>query len=206
MRSSQLKTSTRLAVSGLASLAVTVLFGGITGVGIGIVSAVITYYLLGRLEPSSVRVAKRRLAAQLPFALELLAAVLRAGSPVPHALNIVAQALRGPVGTWWRITAGMLELGTSPAQAWRASPTGSASVHSVVEMMIRAADSGAALASGCERIALRLRDIQATELLKRAKQTSVLIVLPLTTCLLPAFVLWGVMPIVIDLLTDIHQL
>jgi Flp pilus assembly protein TadB len=108
----------RAAAVALAATAVVLLTGGVTGVVLGGAVAVVSHRLLGRLEPAASRMARERRAADLPVVLDLLAVCLRAGKPLVLAMEIVADALPGPLAADLAAVAGLQRLGADPAAAW----------------------------------------------------------------------------------------
>jgi pilus assembly protein TadC len=129
---------------------------------------------------------------------DLLAACLRAGLPVPAAIQAVIEDLRGPEADALRATAGLLTLGADPADAWapaRASP-GTAELARAAR---RTARSGSALAEVAEEMAAQLRASLADAAEVKAQRAGVLIAGPLALCFLPAFLCLGVVPVVLGL-------
>jgi hypothetical protein len=76
--------------------------------------------LLDRLEPQAVREERLRLLADLPLVLDLLAACLAGGAPLPEAVHAVAAAVGGPAGRRLDTVVSMLGVGAPPADAWAA--------------------------------------------------------------------------------------
>ncbi|MEO3743713.1 type II secretion system F family protein [Plantactinospora sp. B5E13] len=189
-------------VSGLAGLTAGVLFGGWPGVPVGVVTAVLLDRSLRRLEPAAARRRRMREAADLPLAADLLAAALRAGAPVDHAVSAVAQALDGPLGGRLAQVGRTLRLGGDAGEAWSglvAVPGG----ERLARAAVRATASGAALAGALTRLADDLRADRATAAEAAARRAGVLIVLPLGLCFLPAFILAGLVPVIVAVLGDV---
>ncbi|MEV4637891.1 type II secretion system F family protein [Actinoplanes sp. NPDC049548] len=69
-------------------------------------------------EPAAVRAARISAQADLPLSADLLAAALRAGTPVDGAVSAVAEALGGPLGERLARIARSLRLGADPPEAW----------------------------------------------------------------------------------------
>src|SRR5262249_53907691 len=95
-----------------------------------------------------------------------------------------------------------LGLGLEPAPAWRplrALPGGDR----IADAVVRSADSGAAVAGALGRIADDLRAARAGRGEAAAQRVSVLIVLPLGLCFLPAFVFAGIVPVIVAVLGDV---
>lgn len=132
--------------------------------------------------------------AQLPFAAEMVAAVLRAGVPVDHGVLAVAASL--PLEDRLTRVGRALRLGAPADAAWR-HLADLAGAHRLISAAARSSGSGAALASGLRRVASDLRADEADRAEARARRAGVLLVLPLGLCFLPAFVLAGLTPVVI---------
>lgn len=125
--------------------------------------------------------------------LALVRAAIRSGSSIPRALQCVGAALDAPEFT----RAGrLLLLGAGWAEAWRAGPPGAAA-----DLVARALEP--AWNSGVDPVPLLERAATAWQLRRdrRAREAAarlgVRLVLPLGLCYLPAFVLVGVLPVVI---------
>jgi pilus assembly protein TadC len=92
-----------------------------------------------------------------------------------------------------------LRLGLDPADAWPvlgATP----GADRMVDTIVRSAESGAAMARALERLADDLRGFRAIAVEAAAARVGVLIVLPLGLCFLPAFVLAGIVPVIVAVL------
>ncbi|MHA6779893.1 type II secretion system F family protein [Pseudonocardia saturnea] len=153
--------------------------------------------LLGRRLPVRSARARPDLAA-LATGWELLGVCLRAGLPVASAVAAAAGPLAGPGGSELRRVAGLLELGSDPADAWRA-----AEEIPVLAVFARAAGrsagTGAALAQVAAAEAARVRTELVDTAQARAQRAGVLITGPLGLCFLPAFLVLGIAPVVIGL-------
>lgn len=141
---------------------------------------------------------RRDRSADLPLALDLLACALRAGQPPSTATAAVAIAVRGPVGETLLAVARAADLGAPADIAWQ--PLGRlTSVAAVARTAARSAESGTRLADELADLAADLRARRAAASDARVRRAGVLVVLPLGLCFLPAFVLIGVVPIVIGI-------
>lgn len=135
---------------------------------------------------------------RLAVTWDLLAACLRAGLPVPTAVEAVAGGAPGEVAAALRAAARLLAMGADPAEAW--APV--AEVPETAELARaarRTARSGAALASVAADLAAQARARLSDEAEARAQRAGVLITGPLGLCFLPAFLCVGVVPVVIGL-------
>ncbi|WP_442791348.1 type II secretion system F family protein [Micromonospora sp. NBC_01739] len=191
----------RLAAA-LAGVAVAVLLEGWFGLLVGSLVTVLLDRLLRRIEPPAVRNRRLRAAADLPLAADLMAAALRAGAPVERCVIAVADALGGPLADHLRRVGRTLQLGGLPQEAWAhlaAVPGG----QRVATAAVRSASSGAALAGALTRLADDLRADRVTTIEAAARRSGVLIVLPLGLCFLPAFILAGLVPVIVAVLGDV---
>ena len=128
--------------------------------------------------------------------LELLGAALRAGAGVPRALAAVASAVGGADGAALAPVAAALRLGAPGPAAWDGVPPR-------LEVVARALRScweegaapGEALTAAAEELHRARRDAARTA----AGRLGVRLVLPLGTCFLSAFVLVGLVPVLLAL-------
>jgi Flp pilus assembly protein TadB len=193
---------TRRLVTVLCGLTAGVLVGGWAGLAVGLVTAVVLDRYLARLEPAAKRRERERAALDLPYAADLLAGALRAGLPTERAVEVVAAALDGPVGHRLAAVARSLRLGLAPTDAWRPMYDLPAGVR-MSTAVARSADSGAALAGAFVRLADELRTARLAAVEAAGQRSGVLLVLPLGLCFLPAFVLAGIVPVIVAVLGDV---
>lgn len=188
--------------SGLAGVAAFVLVGGTAGLLAGVLTGVVADRLLRRFEPRAARERRLRELADLPLAADLLAAALRAGAPVDRSVLSVAEALGGPLAERLGRVGRTLELGGTADEAWvHLHPVPGA--ERLASAAVRSADRGAALAGALIRLADDLRSDRATAAEAAARRAGVLIVLPLGLCFLPAFILAGLVPVIVAVLGDV---
>jgi pilus assembly protein TadC len=157
---------------------------------------------LRRLEPAARRERRLAEAAMLPLAADLLAVALRGGAPADRATAAVAEALPGPLGDRLARVGRVLSLGGTPAQAW-AQIEAVPGADRLVRAAVRSAEHGSALAGALGRLAEDLRADRAIAAEAAARRAGVLIVLPLGMCFLPAFVLAGLVPVIVAILGDV---
>jgi pilus assembly protein TadC len=156
---------------------------------------------LDRLEPRAVREERERLTADTPLVLELLAACVAGGAPPAAAVVAVATAVQGPAGARLTAVAAALAVGSPPAQAWAALSGGDRAdpLAPAARALARAAEGGAPVAAAVSRLAAEARADARLRGEQAARRVGVLAVAPLGLCFLPAFVLLGVVPVVIGL-------
>ncbi|WP_433307299.1 type II secretion system F family protein [Actinoplanes sp. CA-030573] len=192
----------QVAIAVLAGLAVAGLIGTWWGVAAGAAAGVGVDQVLRRQEPAAHRRERLAAVADLPLGADLLAAALRAGAPPDRAAAAVAEALPGPLGERLRRTARSLRLGAEPAEAW-AHLAGIDGADRLIAAAIRSSASGGALSGALGRLADDLRADRVAAAEAAAQRGAVLIVLPLGLCFLPAFLLAGLVPVVVSVLQDV---
>ncbi|WP_436524618.1 type II secretion system F family protein [Actinoplanes sp. HUAS TT8] len=192
----------QILIAAIAGIGVAGLIGGGWGVPIGAATGIGVARFLRRQEPAEVKRERREALADLPLGADLLAAALRAGAPVDRAAAAVADALGGPLGARMERTARSLRLGAGPAEAWAhvAEVTGA---ERLAAAAVRSSASGGALARALERLAGELRADRSVAVEAAAQRAGVLIVLPLGLCFLPAFLLAGLMPVMVAVLGEV---
>jgi Flp pilus assembly protein TadB len=186
----------------LGGLATAVVLGGWLGAAVAVPVAIGLDRLLRRLEPPAARRQRLREAADLPLAADLLAAALRSGAPLDRAVLSVAEALGGPLGDRLLKVGRSLRLGGEPGEAW-VHLSGVAGADRLTTAALRSSATGGALAGALARLADDLRADRATAAEAAARRAGVLIVLPLGLCFLPAFILAGLVPVIVAVLGDV---
>jgi len=181
-----------------AGLAVAVLLGGWLGALAAIATVWFGPVLVARLETRAERDRRRRLADELPVAVDLLAASLLAGAGPEQALRSVAAALAGPVGEVFGAVAAATSVGADPRAAW-APWVVDPSFAGLARAVVRAEVSGAPLATVLTRAAADLRAARRIAAEAAARRVGVLAVAPLGLCFLPGFILLSVVPVVSSL-------
>ncbi|WGL52824.1 type II secretion system F family protein [Nocardioides sp. BP30] len=176
--------------------------GGPLGLVAVPVAATLTWTTAGRAEPAATRRARERSVRELPHVVRLLGLALDAGAPPAQALEIVADALPGPASDRLRPVAVRLRLGADPAAGWAALGQ-DAALAPLGRTLGRAQEGGLSVAEAVARLADDLaRQAHATAE-RRARAVGVRAAAPLGLCLLPAFLLIGIVPLVGGLLTSL---
>jgi pilus assembly protein TadC len=190
------------AVAVLAGAAVWAVAGGLVGLVAGVLVATLLDRGLRRLEPRERRLDREAASAALPFAADLVAAALLGGATVHGALGCVATAIGGALGRRLGEVAAACALDVEPAEAWQplADVAGSAPI---MRAAIRSGQSGAALAVALRRAADAARSAAEAAEEDAGRRAAVLVVLPVGLCFLPAFVLLGVVPVVVGVLAQV---
>ncbi|MGN8244847.1 type II secretion system F family protein [Cellulomonas soli] len=127
--------------------------------------------------------------------LELVDAALGTGAALPRALEAVAAALPGTQGEDLRRVASALALGASWPTAWTHAPD----LRDVEQALAVSWSTGAAAGPTLRAAADRLRRDARSEAREAAARLGVHLVLPLGLCFLPAFMLLGLVPVVLSL-------
>ena len=170
--------------------------GGPVGVAAGVTGGVAVWVVLGRTEDPAVVRRREQLVEDLPTGVDLLAACLHAGAAPESALASVSRALGGPVGEEFLAIRHRLDVGVDPGQVWR-----SVAVHPQLAPLGRAVgrahETGAPVGQAMHRLAEELRERARADVEERARSIEVKAAAPLGLCLLPAFVVLGVVPMVV---------
>ena len=142
------------------------------------------------------------LTGDIPVVIGLIAAGMRAGAPLVSCLTAVARAAPGRLGSELTVVADRLRLGAAPASAWSESAgVLPEPLVAVGRDLARAADTGAPVADLLDRHVADLHRELRSRATVRTERLGVLVVMPLALCFLPSFLLVGVVPMVVDLLS-----
>jgi pilus assembly protein TadC len=114
-------------------------------------------------------------------------------------VRLVATALAGPLGDRLARVERALRLGAPAGEAWSYldDVEGAGRLHRAAE---RSGHSGAGFAGALHRVAEELRADRLLAAEAAGRRAGVLIVLPLGLCFLPAFVLTGLVPVIVAVL------
>ena len=193
----------RLLVSVFAGLGAQVFVGGGAGIIAAIAAAVGAWVVIGRAEPPAVRREKEAVRRQLPHVVSLLGSALRGGAAPGAAVQLVGQALPGPAADRLRSLAAQLALGGDPVRVWAELAHSDAELAALGRAMSRAHQSGAPVVATVERLAEGLARSARADVEDRARAVGVKAAVPLGLCLLPAFVLIGIVPLVAGLMSSL---
>jgi pilus assembly protein TadC len=187
-----------LAAAGGATFA-----SGQASVPAAVVAGFVTWRVLGRAEPSAVRRRREQAARDLPGLVHVLATALESGCDVGDAVRLVCDVLPGPAAERLATVPPRLALGMDPFDAWRPilddpvlSPLGRA--------MVRAHRSGSPVTDEVARLADELGHRARLRTEERARTVGVKAAVPLGLCLLPSFVLIGIVPLVVGMLRSLE--
>lgn len=134
----------------------------------------------------------------VPIVADLLAVAVSAGAPIQRALIDVAAVLRSRGGASPVVAGGdRLERGAELATVLDAMAQAGAGWHSLATQLSLSVDSGVCADGTLRRLASQERLRIRRERERRARRLPVLLLLPLTTMVLPAFMLVTVVPFVV---------
>ncbi len=161
----------------------------------GAAGAGTVWVVAGRAEPPGVRRAREETRRELPHVVQLLAVALASGASIPSALEQVADALPGAASESLRLARARLALGASPAQVWQ-ELAGQPGLEPLGRALARSDAAGVRVADTIERLGRDLATEARLEVEDRARSVGIRAALPLGVCLLPAFLLVGIVPVV----------
>jgi pilus assembly protein TadC len=136
---------------------------------------------------------------ELPAFVQLLAVALESGCDVAAAIRIVAGAMPGPAARLVDAVSLRLSLGVAPAEAWR-PVLEHAELAPLGRSMVRAHRSGTSVVAALGVLADELESRTRQRVEERARSVGVKAALPLGLCLLPSFLLIGIVPMAVSLL------
>lgn len=183
----------------LAGLAGGCFVSGAGGVVVGLLAAALTWSSIGRSERPAARRLREAAERDLPGVVHLLATALESGCDVAVALRLVADALPGPATRVLGTVPNRLALGVPPDTAWQ-PVLDSPELAPLGRAMVRAHRSGAPVTDEVARLADELDRRARARVEDRARAVGVRAAVPLSLCLLPSFLLIGVVPLVAGLL------
>lgn len=192
----------RLPCALLAGAGAAVVLGGPAAPLAGLVAAGFTWVVAGRIEPRAVRLRREEVRRDLPHVVTLLGAALRGGAAPGPAIELVGRALPGAAAEVLAPVAARLALGADPVRVWTALADDPA-IGPLGRTMARAHRSGAPVVGAVDRLSGELAHRSRAEVEDRARTVGVRAAVPLGVCLLPAFLLIGIVPLVAGLARSI---
>ncbi len=146
-------------------------------------------------EPSTLQRQRARLEAELPWVVDLMTAALRVGLSPVEALTRVSDVCHPLVRQELVVPLARLRLGADPVSVW-----GQLASHPQLGRLgltlRRTTESGAPVVGALDRLAEDLRAQRRAAVEVRVRRIEVKAAVPLGLCLLPAFVLLAVVPLV----------
>lgn len=185
----------RLLLAALAACAGITLVDGVAGAVVGLVGAVVTWVVCTRAEPPGVRREREAVRRGLPHVTRLLAVVLAGGQSVPTALGVVAEALPGPATAPLARARASLAVGVPPDRVF-AELAVTPGLEPLGRALARSAESGASVTEVVARLTEQLAAEDRATVEDRARTVGIRAAVPLGLCLLPAFLLLGIVPVV----------
>jgi pilus assembly protein TadC len=145
---------------------------------------------------------RQEVAAALPRFADLVAACLESGAAPADAIDAVRRHLRGPLADRLAPVVGALRSGFDPLSVYDGSDRHDP-VRALVVALARAMESGAPLADTVAAVADDQRRRRRWSAEAAARRAGVLAVGPLVICFLPAFVLLGVVPVMLGIAAEV---
>ncbi|MFJ6617290.1 type II secretion protein F [Kitasatospora sp. NPDC091335] len=192
----------------VAGAAATVLLGGGTGLVVGVLLAVGVHRWSARgRSPVDRRAAREEelLTRQLPLGAELLAACLGSAALPSEAVAAVGRSVGAPLGPRLVVIGAELALGAPPELCWSRLGRRHPSLEPLARCLERTSLGGVPAAGALVGLAQGQRTAAARAAHARVRRAAVLATAPLGLCFLPAFVLIGVVPVVIGLTSRFAQ-
>ncbi|MEU4113381.1 type II secretion system F family protein [Kitasatospora sp. NPDC028055] len=179
-----------------------VLVGGGAGAVAGVLAAVGAHRWSARARSPTDRRAmldEQLLLRQLPLGAELLAACLGAAALPSAAVAAVGRSVGAPLGPRLVAIGTELVLGAPPELCWTRLGEQHPALAPLARCLVRTSLGGAPATGPLVELAREQRTAAARAAHIRVRRAAVLATAPLGLCFLPAFVLIGVVPVVIGL-------
>lgn len=186
----------------LAGAGAAALLGGPLALPAGLATGVVVGVVAGRIEPAVVRRRREEVRRDLPHVVALLAAALRSGAGSAEAVELVCRALPGAAVERLVPVAARLRLGGDPAAIW-AALADDPDLAALGRTLARAQRTGAPIVAAVERLGTELARRARAEVEDRARAVGVRAALPLGLCLLPSFLVLGIVPLAVSLASAI---
>ncbi|MFJ9456630.1 type II secretion system F family protein [Kitasatospora sp. NPDC101447] len=191
-----------------AGIAAALLIGGGAGLVAGALAAAAVHrWSAGARSPAERRAAleEELLTRQLPLSAELLAACLGSAALPSEAVSAVGRSVGAPMGPRLAAIGAELALGAPPELCWNRLGDQHPSLASMARCLVRTSLGGTPAAEPLIGLAQGLRTAAARAAHARVRRAAVLATAPLGLCFLPAFVLIGVVPVVVGLAGRFRQ-
>ncbi|WP_181442410.1 type II secretion system F family protein [Streptomyces tateyamensis] len=175
---------------------------GVVGLCVAVLASVVLWQWVPRIRASSARRAAREqavLLAQLPLTAELMAACLSSSAAPSQAAEAVARTIGGPMEVRLAAVAAELALGAAPEACWARLGEDCPALAPLAHCLVRTTVSGAPPAGPLTGVAVAQRAAAGRAAHARVRRAGVLATAPLGLCFLPAFVLTGIVPVVVGL-------
>lgn len=185
----------RLILAVLAGSAGVTVVDGRVGAALAVAVSLGVWTLCTRAEPPGVRREREAVRRGLPHVTRLLAVVLASGQSVAAALGVVADALPGAASAPLARARSALAVGV-PAEVVWAELAATPGLEPLGRAFGRASESGARVVDAVARLAEQLAAEERAGVEDRARTVGIRAAVPLGLCLLPAFLLLGIVPVV----------
>ena len=176
--------------------------GGPLGPVAAVVAGGASWRVLTGVEAPSSRREREEVERTLPHLIDLFASTLGAGAEPVAGLAQVCAALPGPAARRLAPVVEQARWGASGVEAWAAVAHDEA-LAPLARAMVRSQTSGASVVLAVERLADELERESLARAEDAARRVGVSAAVPLGVCLLPAFLLLGVVPTVASLLGSV---
>jgi Flp pilus assembly protein TadB len=193
----------RWVVAAMAGAAGFTFVGGRAAPLAAVVVGIATWWFIGRTESPSERRLRQEVRGDLPHLVDLLAAALRGGATPAAGVRLACEALPGAAADRLVGVTDRLELDVDPERVWMTladdpdlAPLGRA--------LARSHRTGAGVVSTVEKLADELGRSATAQVEERARAVGVRAALPLGLCLLPSFLLLGIVPLVVSMLSELE--
>ncbi|MDZ7679432.1 MAG: type II secretion system F family protein [Acidimicrobiales bacterium] len=148
--------------------------------------------------------AERAMFDELPEVVDLLSLAVSAGLTVPLALGVVADRGHGRLAAELGRARRAAELGTGLADAIDTIPARLGDeVRPITRLLSGSLRDGTSIADALSRVAGEVRTERRRRAEERARKVSVRLLFPLVCCVLPAFALLTVVPLLVGSLSSI---
>lgn len=171
--------------------------GGFPGPVVGLCVASAAWFGLRYVESKADVRPRATNSPAVPLVAELMSAAVAAGCPPVVAAEAVADALGGPVGAVLRSTAAAVRLGSDPGTAWLGLGATDPAFRPLARALASSATWGTSPNEMLDRAARDARDTARWAAEARARSLGARAAAPLGLCFLPAFVLVGIVPLVV---------
>ena len=186
----------------LAGVGAWAFVGGATGLVAGLAAGSAMWVVLMRAESPAGRRRRLRVRSELPHLVCLLSAAVRGGLPPDVAMDLVCAALPGPAAETLAPLPSRIRLGVHPVEVWRSLESDQA-LAPLGRTMARSVRTGEPVADALDRLGRELATRAGAETEDAARRVGVQAAVPLGVCLLPAFLLLGVVPVVAGLMSEL---
>ena len=166
------------------------------------VTGIAAWWFITRSESPVQRRTRREIRRDLPHLVDLLAAALRGGATPGSGVRMACRALPGAAAERLSGVTDRLELGVDPETVW-ASLADDPALAPLGRALARSHRTGAGVVPTVERLADDLARSAAAHAEERARAVGVRAALPLGLCLLPSFLLLGIVPLVVGMLSEL---